>query len=823
MQSRKVPVPPAPPKKNKSSGRGRGVDSLSSAPSSRASSLTASPAKEEMQTLLLQREQQLPGGAAINSASSSFSGRSLGTTAVNGLTAVGGTTTLEERGRNGSSRGVASSDSASASQQQLLSSGPPGAGGSSTSGCVSFDPGSFIARSPSKTTSGNDRGVQNSTTEENRAFAAGARAALANEASHRGERGSGVDEADHGHLGHTTTSFTAVPPAHSGVVSDSSTVTANQASDSSAGPRSSGNVEPSVVRVVEPQRGTYPPPLPPSISSASLPRNGPQASIPTTAVVSGSGGGAFPTGASNDGPGPSNKYIPQAQAQSQEQGQSSFLGETHAQAQAQAQARPPVTVQTAQPSVQAQPLEKEATPPTSSSSSSSSTRLPQDFPSPLLPVDYFMNAAATRICFDLVRNPAFAEHIRARVQRQLSRMHTPSYVQTLEVISVEPGTSAPSLKNFAALPQPGDAVWPQLIYDVKYQGSFTVTIECKVDIRDGPAWSAIGQAINRIEGKVTKKLQRINAGIDQTSGSAEESDGGSDWESSDEERLIQRAEKPGNGGGGTSPGLGSIFRGGTSSAHHTSGGDSGGASGGGSPAVAASAHSGVGGTSAHHSGASGGSGSGSSNGPSNVAAHPDVEHTVIEEEDLSPESPQLRRHLIGQIRHHAAQKLRKLAETTAMHISNLPLRVSLTFSEIEATMCVWIPPPPGNRLFWSFLSPPKLTLKATPQLGTRLLKYAYHASRASAWIQARMELAFRKNLVFPCGGDVPLPLLLPSWDPRASDSLPGLDLDSGTGQQNKDKKLSKGESKVRPDSSSKKPDSNSTAPFIEIHVRRPQQ
>jgi len=104
----------------------------------------------------------------------------------------------------------------------------------------------------------------------------------------------------------------------------------------------------------------------------------------------------------------------------------------------------------------------------------------------------------------------------------------------------------------------------------------------------------------------------------------------------------------------------------------------------------------------------------------------------------------------------------------------MPLRVSLTFELLEGTMCVWMPPPPGDRLFWSFLSPPKLVLRASPEIGGRVLKYAYHASRASAWIQARMELAFRKNMVFPSGGDIPLPLLLPMENPRAADNLPSL-------------------------------------------------
>ncbi|KAH7615656.1 hypothetical protein Ndes2526B_g09599 [Nannochloris sp. 'desiccata'] len=347
-----------------------------------------------------------------------------------------------------------------------------------------------------------------------------------------------------------------------------------------------------------------------------------------------------------------------------------------------------------------------------------SSRLPQGFPSPLLPFDFFINATATRACFDLLRNPAFSEHVRARIQRQLSRMHTPEYVTSLEVVSVEPGCTAPTLSRFAAVSQPAShAAFPQLIFDMKYSGSFTVTIECKVDIRDAPAWSALDQAIDRIEGKRKKgkdsggKIKTCTADEDEEAGlvdlgSDDENelvDGEEEDDGYEEERLLHASSSSDD----TGPIAGSPKRGAPSSS---------------------------------------------------------------EQQQKQPP----KRHLFGQIRQKTAQKLRKLADSTATRISNLPLRVSLTFSVLEGTMCVWIPPPPGDRLFWSFLSPPKLSLTATPQIGQRLLKYAYHASRASAWIQARLELAFRKNLVFPCGGDIPLPFFLPVWNPRAYDGLRGL-------------------------------------------------
>lgn len=60
--------------------------------------------------------------------------------------------------------------------------------------------------------------------------------------------------------------------------------------------------------------------------------------------------------------------------------------------------------------------------------------------------------------------------MRARIQRQLCRLQRPDYIQSLEVVGVDCGSTAPSLCNWRALPQPGAAIWPQLLFDMRYQG-----------------------------------------------------------------------------------------------------------------------------------------------------------------------------------------------------------------------------------------------------------------------------------------------------------------------------------------------------------------
>ena len=138
----------------------------------------------------------------------------------------------------------------------------------------------------------------------------------------------------------------------------------------------------------------------------------------------------------------------------------------------------------------------------------------------------------------------------------------------------------------------------------------------------------------------------------------------------------------------------------------------------------------------------------------------------------SPASRNKQRHFLGALRNQTAKTLRNLAEQTASHIKRTPLQISLTFETLEGTIGAWIPPPPGDRLFWSFMSPPKLSVKATPKIGGRLLKYAVHASRVSSWLQKRMEISFRKNMVYPSGADIAIFLLIPLENPRYGDVLP---------------------------------------------------
>lgn len=48
------------------------------------------------------------------------------------------------------------------------------------------------------------------------------------------------------------------------------------------------------------------------------------------------------------------------------------------------------------------------------------------------------------------------------------------------MVSADLGASAPTLRRLAALPPAGEAVWPTLLLDVRYEGEFSLLLETKV-------------------------------------------------------------------------------------------------------------------------------------------------------------------------------------------------------------------------------------------------------------------------------------------------------------------------------------------------------
>lgn len=172
------------------------------------------------------------------------------------------------------------------------------------------------------------------------------------------------------------------------------------------------------------------------------------------------------------------------------------------------------------------------------------------------------------------------------------------------------GGAAPTLRGLRALPQPGAAVWPQLLFDMRYQGkagaasawalhgapldsmqqatrhrppgplppccrlaalnegcaprsraagAFTVTIEMKVDIRDAAVWEKFDQALTRF-GEGGKRRPSGSSVPPSHAASAPALGGSAGAEEEEEEEpepLSPDSSAAGLGGGGSEQGGGS--------------------------------------------------------------------------------------------------------------------------------------------------------------------------------------------------------------------------------------------------------------------------
>ncbi|XP_076026768.1 testis-expressed protein 2-like [Genypterus blacodes] len=93
---------------------------------------------------------------------------------------------------------------------------------------------------------------------------------------------------------------------------------------------------------------------------------------------------------------------------------------------------------------------------------------------------------------------------------------------------------------------------------------------------------------------------------------------------------------------------------------------------------------------------------------------------------------------------------KKIAE-----VSNMPLMLSVEVLELSGTLAVNIPPPPTDRIWYSFRVPPKLDLHVRPMLGEREVTFTH----VTEWIERKLQCEFQKVFVMPNMDDLYLPLM----------------------------------------------------------------
>lgn len=97
-------------------------------------------------------------------------------------------------------------------------------------------------------------------------------------------------------------------------------------------------------------------------------------------------------------------------------------------------------------------------------------------------------------------------------------------------------------------------------------------------------------------------------------------------------------------------------------------------------------------------------------------------------------------------------------------VSNTPLLLTVEVQDCRGTLAVNIPPPPTDRIWYGFRSPPHLELKARPKLGEREVTLVH----VTDWIEKKLNEEFQKIFVMPNMDDVWLPIMHSAMDTRSN-------------------------------------------------------
>uniref|UniRef100_A0A4W5L1M2 SMP-LTD domain-containing protein n=1 Tax=Hucho hucho TaxID=62062 RepID=A0A4W5L1M2_9TELE len=84
---------------------------------------------------------------------------------------------------------------------------------------------------------------------------------------------------------------------------------------------------------------------------------------------------------------------------------------------------------------------------------------------------------------------------------------------------------------------------------------------------------------------------------------------------------------------------------------------------------------------------------------------------------------------------------KKIAE-----VSNMPLMLTVEVLELSGTLTVNIPPPPTDRIWYSFRVPPRLDLRVRPMLGEREVTFTH----VTEWIEKKLSREFQVSLSSTC-------------------------------------------------------------------------
>ncbi|NWI62695.1 TEX2 protein, partial [Todus mexicanus] len=292
----------------------------------------------------------------------------------------------------------------------------------------------------------------------------------------------------------------------------------------------------------------------------------------------------------------------------------------------------------------------------------------------------WMNALVGRIFWDFLREQYWAEQVSNKIQKKLSKIKLPYFMNELTLTELDMGTSIPSVLS-ASNPTINDrGLWVDM--EVTYSGSLQMTLETKMNLcKLGKESAAEESGPAEAGGEGARPRLIVLADSDAESSSAG---------SSDEEDLA--AAEPAGA-------LGERV-----------------------PPPSAEGH--VGGNS--------------------------TSRKILRFVDKIAKSKYFQKATENEF-------IKKKIE----EVSNTPLLLTVEVQELAGTLAVNIPPPPTDRVWYSFRVPPQLEMKVRPKLGEREVTFLH----VTEWIEKKLQHEFQKILVMPNMDDLIIPLMHSGLDP----------------------------------------------------------
>ncbi|CAH2307423.1 testis-expressed sequence 2 -like [Pelobates cultripes] len=287
----------------------------------------------------------------------------------------------------------------------------------------------------------------------------------------------------------------------------------------------------------------------------------------------------------------------------------------------------------------------------------------------------WVNALIGRIFWDFLREKYWEDMVVNKIQKKLSKIKLPHFMNELTLTGLNMGTSLPQILSTSVPTMNERGLWIEL--DVNYSGSFQVTLETKMNLsklgKDAPM-EADEQTKDTRDGNVTSRI-RILSDSDEESSSA----------GSSEDEEVSIAEPPGSVGDRLNPTNAEGFTGGSSTSRK-----------------------------------------------------------ILRFVDKITKS-----------RYFQKATENEYIKRKIEEVSNTPLLLTVEIQELEGSLAVNIPPPPTDRIWYSFQMPPRVEMKVRPKLGEREVTFIH----VTEWIEKKLQDEFQKILVMPNMDDIYFPIM----------------------------------------------------------------